>query len=75
MNNKKDKIKDILSRVLELNEVPDDISQNSCGKWDSIHHLQLVVELEMAFDASIEPEEIAVMKSLEDIVRVINTKL
>jgi len=47
--------------------VSDDISQSNFVKWDSLNHLNLVVELEDEFGVSFEPEDIAEMKSLEGI--------
>ena len=63
----KERIKEVLKRVFELDEVKDDISQKTCIKWDSLNHLNLVVELEDEFGVSFEPEDIAEMKSLEAI--------
>ncbi|MFR3330662.1 MAG: acyl carrier protein [Odoribacter splanchnicus] len=63
----KERIKEVLKRVFELDEVKDDISQTTCIKWDSLNHLNLVVELEDEFGVSFEPEDIAEMKSLETI--------
>lgn len=63
----KERIKKVLKRVFELDEAEDDISQLTCAKWDSLNHLNLVVELEDEFGVSFEPEDIAEMKSLEAI--------
>ena len=63
----KERIKEVLKRVFELDEVSDDISQSNFVKWDSLNHLNLVVELEDEFGVSFEPEDIAEMKSLEGI--------
>ena len=41
------------------------------AKWDSLNHLNLIVELEDEFNVSFEPEDIAEMKSLD----IIETKL
>lgn len=60
----RERIKEVLKRVFELDEVGDDISQGNCMKWDSLNHLNLVVELEDEFGVSFEPEDIAEMKSL-----------
>lgn len=65
----RDKIKEVLKRVFELDEVYDNISQTTCAKWDSLNHLNLIVELEDEFNVSFEPEDIAEMKSL-DIIEV-----
>lgn len=63
----KERIKRVLKRVFEMEEVKDDLSQTTCMKWDSLSHLNLVVELEDEFGVSFEPEDIAEMKSLEAI--------
>lgn len=61
----KDRIKEVLRRVFELDEVCDNISQTTCARWDSLNHLNLIVELEDEFNVSFEPEDIAEMKSLD----------
>lgn len=68
------KIKEILSKVLTLQTIPEDISPSNCGNWDSLRHLFLVIELESAYGISIEPEEIAKMKSIKDIETIISAK-
>jgi acyl carrier protein len=70
----KEKIQEIMALVFELDNVSNDISQKNCEKWDSMQHLNLVVELEETFDVSFEPEEIAEMKSLADIEKILQTK-
>ena len=49
-------------------------SQTSCDKWDSMGQLNLVAELEDAFDISLEPEEIGTMKCYNDIIRILGEK-
>jgi hypothetical protein len=68
-------ILDILRNIFKLDSVDKDISQNNCDKWDSMNHLNLVVELESKFDIYLEPEEIAKMKNFEEIARVISSKI
>ena len=70
-----EKILDILKQVFELTEIDSTCSQETCETWDSIHHLDLVVELESEFDISLEPEEIADMNSYNDVVRLVSSKL
>jgi acyl carrier protein len=60
----REKIKEILKTILGIDTVPDDISQQNCDVWDSMHHLQLIIELEEKFNISFEPEDISEMKSL-----------
>jgi acyl carrier protein len=70
----KERIKKVVSRVLKI-DVDDNTSQNTCASWDSLHHLNLVIELEMEFEVSFEPEEIARMKDIDTIEELIKTKI
>ena len=69
-----EKILEILRQVLDIEDLDATCSQTTCEAWDSLHHLNLVVELEDAFDVTFEPEEIAVMKSVEDIKNLLAAK-
>ena len=64
----------ILKELFGLETVDTSISQETCEKWDSMGQLNLVAELEMEFDVSLEPEEIGEMKCFEDIVRLLKAK-
>ena len=71
MNNR---IIEIMKRVFGTENVTPDTTQQNCDKWDSLRHLNLIVELEDAFDTEFEPEEIAEMKSVSAIAEVISSK-
>lgn len=73
MENTIEKIKKIASQVFEC-DVNDETCQINCEKWDSMHHLNLVVELEMEFETSFDPEEIAQMTSIKEIEAVLKNK-
>ena len=73
MDNTIEKVKEIAAQIFEC-EVNDETTQNNCEKWDSMHHLNLVVELEMEFDVSFIPEEIAQMTSIKEIIAVLKLK-
>ena len=70
-----ERVLNVLKRVLELTEIDETCSQQSCEAWDSLRHLDLAVELEMEFDIIIEPEEITQMKSFEDILKIVSSKV
>ena len=70
-----EKILDILKETFELESVDKTCSQAICPAWDSMGQLNLVAELEDAFDVSLEPEEIGEMKCFDDIVKLLNQKL
>lgn len=69
-----EKVLEILKDVFELDNVDNTCSQATCEKWDSMGQLNLVAELEDAFDVSLEPEEIGEMKSFDDIMRLLKSK-
>jgi acyl carrier protein len=66
----------IMARVFSINEgsVPEEIAYGMHEKWDSIHHLNLIVELESHFGVFFEPEEIQTMTNLDLIVDCITRK-
>ena len=68
------RILDVLKETFELETVDTTCSQETCDAWDSMGQLNLVAELEDAFDVSLEPEEIGTMKSYNDIVRILMSK-
>ena len=70
-----EKVLEILKNLFELDTIDETCSQATCEKWDSMGQLNLVAELEMDFDISLEPEEIGEMQSYKKIVEVLKTKL
>jgi acyl carrier protein len=69
-----EKVLEILKNVFELETVDTTCSQQTCEKWDSMVQLNLVVELEDAFDICLEPEEISDIKSYKDIISILKNK-
>lgn len=69
----KEKIIEIMSEVFEVpvSEFPSEIKQENIDNWDSLGHLNLIVELEDVFDKSFEPEEISEMTSMDKIIEMI----
>ena len=70
-----EKVLEILKNLFELNTVDETCSQATCEKWDSMGQLNLVVELESEFNVNLEPEEIGEMKSYDDIIHILKTKV
>ena len=69
-----EKVLEILKNVFEDENVNLETSQENNSNWDSLRHLNLIVELESEFDVSFEPEEIAKMSSVKKIIEIIRTK-
>jgi acyl carrier protein len=72
----KEKIRNIMASVFEMDEkqLKENFAQKDVEAWDSLRHLNLVVELEEAFSISYEPEEIAEMTSFDKVLSVTKTK-
>ena len=56
-----ERVLSVLRTVFKDNAIDATCSQKNCAAWDSMNHLNLVVELEIEFGVSLEPEEIARM--------------
>ncbi|MGI5090959.1 acyl carrier protein [Treponema socranskii] len=68
------KVIELLKRVFEETEITSDSSQETVSEWDSMHQLSIAFEIENEFGFSLEPEEIALMKSVKDIVVLLEKK-
>ena len=72
----------ILSKVQQLfksamgdeTEINMDTEKDMVGEWDSINHLNLIVELESAFDLGLSMEEIEKLSSVRQIVNLIKSR-
>lgn len=73
--NIEDQVMEIMRSVFGIEEIPTDISQKNCERWDSLRHLTMASELEDAFDIELEPEEIAEMTDFSRVISMINSKL
>ena len=72
----KEDIKRIMAAVfqVDMGSIFDDISYGNNEKWDSIHHLNLIVELESHYGVLFEPEEIQKMINIDSILSCIEQK-
>ena len=70
-----EKIIEIMKQEFNTDDITASTDQTICEKWDSLHHLNLIVALEDEFDIEFEPEEIAEMKSFSAIKKTIESKL
>lgn len=70
-----EKILNIMKSVFGVDDIDVTVSQENCVQWDSLAQLNLVVELEDAFDITFEPEEIGGMKSFSVILEFVKKKL
>ena len=70
-----ERVLSVLRTVFKDDTIDANCSQKNCATWDSMNHLNLVVELEIEFGVSLEPEEIASMVDFSEVVRVIKSKI
>ena len=68
-----EKVIEIVRNVLEDDNVDVNTSQANNARWDSMAQLNLMVELESEFGVSLEPEEISSIKSVKDIIEIVNS--
>lgn len=68
------KVIELLKRVFEGADISVESSQEKVAEWDSMHQLSIAFEIESEFGVSLEPEEIALMKSVKDIVALLEKK-
>jgi acyl carrier protein len=72
-----EKIRQLMAEVFEMKvtDLPASFNQSDVENWDSLHHLNLIVELESVFNVSFEPEEINEMTSFEKVLKSTSKKL
>ena len=68
------KVIELLKRVFEGADISVESSQETVAEWDSMHQLSIAFVIESEFGVSLEPEEIALMKSVKDIVALLEKK-
>ena len=70
-----ERVLSILRQVFKEPSLDETCSQKNCKAWDSMNQLNLVVELEMEFGISLEPEEIGRMVDYKSVLEIVNSKL
>ena len=68
------RILSVMRTVFKDSTIDSGCSQKNCAAWDSMNHLNLVVELEMEFGVSLEPEEIARMVDYNAVYEILKAK-
>ena len=64
------RILNIIANVLDvdINEIELDTAIGDLPEWDSIHHLQIIAELEKEFGIKYTPEELTELEDISDLV-------
>jgi acyl carrier protein len=69
-----DKLNQIFLEVFEINPIPKNFVKYESDLWDSLKHLTLIVEIEVAFNISLTPEEITKIDTFSSALECINKK-
>jgi acyl carrier protein len=56
-------------------QITTESSPETVAAWDSVQHLNLVLQLEQQFNVSFEPEEMDRMKTIGAVVELVASKL
>lgn len=72
-----DKVRSIMANVFrtDIANITEDLNQKDVNFWDSLRHLNLVIELEEKFNVSFEPEEISEMVTFKNVIHYLNQKI
>ena len=70
-----EQVLDVLRRVFKDASIDETCSQKNCKAWDSMNQLNLVIELEMEFGISLEPEEIGRMVDYASVLEIVKQKM
>lgn len=75
--NQTQKIKEIFAQELnlEIKEINDDLAYNNCPAWDSLKHLQIVSQLETAFDIDIDISDVTAMETFGKLCTIMDKYL
>jgi len=70
------KLKSVLQEVLEENDITitREMTAEDIEKWDSLHHIQLISEVERAFGIKFKLREVLSMKNVGDLIDLIHAK-
>lgn len=69
----REKVLSIMNQVFE-EEITEKSSRETMDKWDSIAHLDLIVELESQLGVSFTPEEMGSIYSYLDLIHILEKK-
>lgn len=64
------KIIGIIAKILEVDveEVELDTAVGDLPEWDSLHHLQIIAELEKEYGIKYAPEDLAELEDVSDLI-------
>lgn len=72
-----DRVGDIIASLFDVprDEVSADTSMETLEAWDSLQHMNVVFDVEAAFDIEFEPEAVVRLSDVRSIVDAVQTAL
>ncbi|OGJ46725.1 hypothetical protein A2483_00905 [Candidatus Peregrinibacteria bacterium RIFOXYC2_FULL_33_13] len=70
-----EKLQKIFFELLEIKNLPPDLSMQNTPEWDSLKHLQLLTEIEKTFNIEIDFRDSLKMTSVKEIEELIKSKI
>ncbi len=70
----RDKLAEIFGRLFDVAELGDALSPENVENWNSFSHIELVVELEKAFDVSIPASDAVKLDSVKGIIDYLTSR-
>jgi len=64
-----EKLQSVFRRVFRCETGPSNFSVSDLREWDSLTHIKLIMELELAFGITIGPEDILMLFSDSDTIK------
>ena len=68
------KVKSLISKILNLEKLSDDASQQNTDQWDSLAYLSIVAKIESEFNVKVSAKNFENFGSVKKIVREIKLK-
>lgn len=67
----------VIAGALEIpaNELSLDSSMETIERWDSLHHLNVIMDLEQEFQITLDADDVLQMNSVRKIVEMLETRL
>ena len=67
-------LKKIMSVVFRMpeNEIPDQATMNDLPSWDSLSHMNLIIEIEREYGIQLTGDDIADMQSIPELLEILS---
>lgn len=76
LNQVETKLQDIFKDILKVKTTDINvINQNNASNWDSVNHMNLILEIESNFRVSLNDKDVVKIKDFNSCLKLINMKL